>query len=255
MSCPRFLSSVALALCLTACATAARREAPPLSDEARRLAALLTLRRDEFSDLRTLADVTLRRGSDARRLSGVLLVKPPAALRFEALSPFGQPFLLLVISAGTLTSYDVARNQVLTGPVTARAAARWLGVPLGAEDLVGLLIGRIAPPRGLEQAEILPADADGPSIRLTGRDQSERVWMDFETGAVRKAEIDGGRIALVVVYHRPPGSDLPDEIQARAPAAAFDATVRYRDPALATGVPAERFELSPPPGANLQRFH
>lgn len=252
----RLLSNLALALALAGCATAAPPPEPPLADEVRRLVALLTLRRDEFSDLRTLAEVTLRRGATAQRFTGVLLVKPPGSVRFEALSPLGQqPLLLATLSDATLTSYNVAENTALTGPVGEKTTGRWLGVALGAEDIVGLLIGRVLPPTGMTAAEILPADAAGPSIQMVGRDRTERVWMDFETGEARKVEISGGRHTLIVDYRPEPGRDLPAEIHAIATGTGFEATVRYRQPAIATGIDAERFRLTVPQGANVQRFY
>jgi len=251
----RRLSNLALALVVSACATAAPPPAPPLPDEVRRLLAVLTLRRDEFSDLRALAEVTVRRGAAVQRFAGALLVKPPASVRFEALSPFGQPFLLLAMADGTLTSYNVVENAALTGPVGERTIGRWLGVPLAPQDIVGLLIGRVVPPTGLTAAEILPADDAGPSIRMVGRERTGRVWMDLETGEVRKVEIGGGRHTLVVDYAPDPGRDLPAEIRARAPGTGFEATVRYRQPALATGIDPERFRLTVPQGANVQRFY
>ncbi len=255
----RLLNSAALALTvsasLTACATAAPREGARLTDDVRRLVALLTLRRDEFSDLRTVADVTVRRGPSLRRLAGVLLVKPPTSVRFEALSPFGQPFLLLTISGGTLTTYNVADNQSLSGPVSVATTGRWLGVPLEPEALVGLLIGRVVPPPDLQEAEILPSDGLGPSLRLVGGDRSERVWMDFETGEVRRVEILGGRTTLVVTYIRASDGDLPADVHATASGTEFEATVRYHEPVLATGIDPERFRLAVPEGANVQRFY
>ncbi len=250
----RLLGSASLAVCLAACTTATPRETATPSDEARRLVALLQLRRDEFADLRTLAEVTLRRGARIQRFTGVLLVKPPAALRFEALSPFGQPVLLLTVSGSTLSAYDVARNLVLSGPVNERTTGRWLGVPLDADDVAGLLIGRVIPGRGLREAEILPPDGDGPSLELIGERRRARVWMDFETGAVHKAEIGGGRTTLVVTYTRASGAPVPSDIHATA-GLDFEATVRYREPAIATGLDAERFVLPAPEGANVQRFH
>lgn len=226
--------------------------APP-SDEARRLVALLQLRRDEFADLRTLAEVTIRRGARIQRFTGVLLVKPPASLRFEALSPFGQPFLLLTVSGGALSAFYVAENLALSGPVNERTTGRWLGVPLEAEDVVGLLIGRVTPGRGLREAEVLPPDADGPSLRLAGEHRRVRLWMDFETGEVHKAEI-GGRTSLVVIYTRAPGAPVPQDIHASA-GPDFEARVHYQEPAIATGISAERFVLPLPAGANVQRFH
>jgi outer membrane lipoprotein-sorting protein len=254
VSARRLLSSFALALCLAGCATGAPRPEPPLSDDARRLIALLTLRRDQFSDLRALVDLTVRRREVTQRFTGVVLAKPPASLRFEALSPFSQPVFLLTLSDGALTTYNVGDNHALSGPANSRTTGRWLGVPLEAEDVVALLIGRVLPTRDVRQAEILPADATGPSLRLVGKERSERIWMDFGTGDVVRAEIGGGRTVLVVEYVWAAGDSLPTGIRATA-GPDFEAIVRYRQPVLATGVDPERFRLPLPEGANLQRFH
>ena len=225
----------------------------PPSDEARRLLALLQLRRDELADLRTLAEVTVRRGGRIQRFSGVLLVKPPASLRFEALSPLGQPVLLLTVSGGTLSAYNVVENLAFSYQVNEQTTSRWLGVPLDAEDLVGLLLGRVIPSRGLRRVEILPSDGEGPSLELTGERQRARLWLDVEAGEVHKVAIGGGRATLVVTYTRTPGSPVPSEIHAAA-GQDFEATVEYREPEIATGLDAERFELRVPNGANVQRI-
>jgi outer membrane lipoprotein-sorting protein len=46
---------------------------------------------------------------------------------------------------------------------------------------------------------------------------------------------------------------VPSEIHAAA-GQDFEATVQYREPEIATGLDAERFELRVPNGANVQRF-
>jgi len=248
----RLVSSAGLALCLAACTAAPRGIVPP-SDDTRRLLALLQLRRDELADLRTLAEVTVRRGGRIQRFSGVLLVKPPASLRFEALSPLGQPVLLLTVSGGTLSAYNVAANQAFSGPLNEQTTNRWLGVPLDAEDLVGLLLGRAIPSRGLTRAEILPPDGEGPSLALTGEHQDARLWLDVEAGEVHKVAIGRGRTTLVVTYTRTPGSPVPSQIHAAA-GPDFEATVQYQEPAVATGLDAERFELRVPNEANVHRL-
>ena len=43
----------------------------------------LTSRASEFTDLRALADIAVKRGSDRLRVQGVLLAKAPASIRFE----------------------------------------------------------------------------------------------------------------------------------------------------------------------------
>ena len=93
---------------LSACATTAAPPAPPpIAEEARAALARIEQHRRSLVDLRSLADITLRRSGRSQRLSGVmLLLGEPASLRFEALSPFGTPVLIGRASC---------RERVLTG--------------------------------------------------------------------------------------------------------------------------------------------
>src|SRR5437899_8879723 len=99
-SAPKPLSSALVLLLLAGCAIAPPTPRAPIDAEARRVVDRLTAGWQEFHDLRALADVSLKRGSERQRLSGVLLARAPASVRFEALSPFGQPFLLVTIHDG-----------------------------------------------------------------------------------------------------------------------------------------------------------
>ena len=64
-----------------------RKPLPPDVEAAR---AALEARGKTFHDLRTQADLRIRRGDRLDRLTGVLLLRAPAELRFEALAPFGE---------------------------------------------------------------------------------------------------------------------------------------------------------------------
>ena len=64
------------------------------------MVALLTTRANEFTDLRALADIAVKRGSERLRLQGVLLAKAPASIRFEVLSPFGPPLRVVTVHEG-----------------------------------------------------------------------------------------------------------------------------------------------------------
>ena len=215
--------------------------------------ALLTLRRDQIADVRTRVDLTVRRSAGVQRFPGVLLLRTPASLRFEALSPFGPPFMLATVSEGTVVIYNVADNRVLTGPATASAARRWLGIALAAEDLVGILLGRVGPPPDLREAAIVPANGDGPSLLLTAGRQRRRLWLDLETAVISKLEIGEAPDRLVVVYEWPTRGDLPERIHVAA--SGLEAEVRYDEPAISVGVDPGRFSLSLPETAEIQRFY
>jgi outer membrane lipoprotein-sorting protein len=211
---------------------------------------LLAARWQEFRDLRALADVTLKRGKDRQRLSGVVLALAPASVRFEALSPFGQPFLLVTVHDGKITAYNTATNEARVGAANVETAADLLSLPVEPEDLVALLSGRVAPPKDLRVAEILPPDELGRSIRLVGRYNEQRVWMDFETGVVRRVTIAGGRTQATVTFQRGADGALTG-FDLTAGNDYVTGTVRYRSLTLNAGIDAERFALTLPKDAKV----
>ena len=215
--------------------------------------ALLLGRWQEFSDLRTLADVRLTRGRERHTLSGVLLARAPASVRFEALSPFGQPLLLAVMHAGQFTAYNAATTRATVGPATADTAARLIGLAIDPDDLVGALAGRPLPPRDLRIAELMPPDEHGPSLAMVGRDHSKRVWMDLVTGAVSQLEITGGRYEVRIAY-RHSGDGALAGFELSAARGSLTADVRYRQPVFDGGIEQERFQLTLPEGAKIERL-
>jgi outer membrane lipoprotein-sorting protein len=225
----------------------------PVSEEARRVIALLVARWHEFSDLRTLADVRIEHGGNQQQLTGVLLLKAPVSIRFEGLSPFGQPLLLVTIHEGQLTAYNAASHEAVVGPATAETAARLLSLPVEPEDLIGALAGRAVPPKDLRVAQILPADAEGPSVELIGALNRQRVWMDFATGIIHQIEITGGRLEAKITYHRGPDGSLGG-FDLWAAQGNVTGSVRYRNPVVGAGIDGERFRLTIPAGASIERL-
>ena len=211
----------------------------------------LTERWQELHDLRALADITLKRGSDRQRVSGVLLALAPASVRFEALSPFGQPFLFVAMHEGRITAYNAATNEARVGTASVESAAELISLPVEPGDLVALLSGRAAPPRDLRTAEIMPPDEMGPSINLVGRYNRQRVWLDFATGIARQVTITGGRTEATVTFRRGADGALGG-LDLTAGNGYVTGAVRYRSLALNAGVEPERFALTPPKDAKIQ---
>ncbi len=241
----------ALVLLLSALLTASgcaslppRRPLPPEVEAAR---AALEARWHEFHDLRTLADVQIRRGARTDRLTGVLLLRAPSALRFEALAPFGQPILVVASDADALTLWEVANHRAFLARSSPDATRRWLGLALGAEDLVALLAGYALPPRDPLSGEMLAADDTGPSLAFETTDGRQRIWLDPASGEPRRVEWTGGSQPARVVL-RPEGPHLAS-LDGK-----LEVNFQYKDPQRNTGFDPELMKLTVPQDVNIQDF-
>src|SRR5438093_13584399 len=137
---PRSSRAALLAVALLAgCTIAIPPPRQTISEEARRAVDLLITRWQAVTDLRALADIVVERGGQRQQLSGVLLAKAPSSVRLEALSPFGQPFLLAVVHEGQLTAYNAVTPQGGAGGAKPDTTARPLNLPFGAEDMAPLV--------------------------------------------------------------------------------------------------------------------
>jgi outer membrane lipoprotein-sorting protein len=250
VSARKLLSSALVAWVLTGCTIAPPPPRTPISEDARRAIDLLVGHWHVLSDMRALADITLKKGSQEQYFTGVLLSKTPASLRFEAISPFGQPVLLVTVKDAQLVAYNAGTNEVTTGPATVETAAQMLSLPFEPDDLVAVLSGRVVPPKDLRVAEIFAPDADGPSISLIGRFHEQRVWMDFSTGVVHRVNIVGGRTEAEIRFHRAEDGTLTG-LDVSAGQGYVTAKIRYRSLALNGGVDADRFVLTPPKDAKI----
>ena len=249
---PRSSRAALLAVALLAgCTIAIPPPRQTISEEARRAIDLLITRWQAVTDLRALADIVVERGGQRQQLSGVLLAKAPSSVRLEALSPFGQPFLLAVVHDGRLTAYNALTREAVVGEANAETTAKLLNLPFEAEDMVAVVTGHAVPPLGLRVAELKPADAMGPSISLIGDVHEKRVWMDFTTGVVRQLEIIGGRVAAIVTYQRNDAGALTG-FDASAVDRYVVATVRYRKAETGVGLAADAFALTLPKDAKTQ---
>jgi outer membrane lipoprotein-sorting protein len=236
---------------VTGCAIPMAPPRQPVSAEAQRAIDLLITRWHAVTDMRALADITVDRGGQRQQLTGVLLAKAPGSVRFEALSPFGQPMVVAVVHDGQMTAFSAMTNEAVVGEATAETTAHLFGVPLEPHDLVAIVTGHAVPPADLRVAEILTPDGLGPSISLTGKVGEQRVWMDFKTGVVRQLQIIGGRAAAITTYHRDAEGRLTG-FDISAAERYVTGTVRYRNVTTDVGLTADGFILTLPKDAKTQ---
>jgi outer membrane lipoprotein-sorting protein len=241
--------ALATVLALTGCARALPPPRQPVAEPAARALARLAERWAEFSDFRALAEIDVRRRDERRRFLAVVLLRAPASIRVEALSPLGQPVFVGVIHDGQVVAYDVLAGEATVGAATSDTAARLLSLPVEPDDLVGVLAGRPAPVRDLRLAEILTEDGE-PVLLVVGRDHQQRIWMDFATGVVRGLELTGGLYEVRVVYERAADGSLLG-LSLAAPRAGLSGSLRYRDGLVNGGLDPERFALTLPEGTRV----
>jgi len=77
--------------------------------------------------------------------------------------------------------------------------------------------------------------------------------MDFSTGVVRRILIAGGRLDALIVYQRTDDGALTG-LDLSAAQGNVTGSVRYRNVALNGGIESERFALTVPPGAAIERL-
>lgn len=244
----------AAALLLAGCASLPAPPSEPLAPEVYRLLDAMGRRWRQFEDLRARVEITLRRGDRARHFTGVLLLKSPDSLRLEALSPWGQPFLLLTATAESFTLYRVLENRAVVGSASARATERWLGFALEPADVVGILSGHVLPMKQPKRGTLRPADGLGPSLELTGAEVIQRIWLDPETLVVRQVEWTGKGSQFRITYDGGSPIDPPTALTLTTPDYSLVLSIRYRDPEVGVGLPAELFRLTLPEHAEIQRF-
>ncbi len=206
-----------------------------------------------FGDLRTLAEVRIQREQRRDRLSGVLLLKAPASLRFEALAPFGPPLLVVASDAESLTVWEVLDNRATLVSPTPESSARWLGIALGTDDVVAVLAGRARLLRDPREARLLGEDAIGPSVELEDGKSRQRVWFDPATGRPRQIEWTGGKHPARVVFD-PADGEAPNGLTLATLDQKLEVRLRYRDPQWNAGLDPARLRVTVPESVRIRDF-
>ena len=246
---------IAGTLALGACASAP--PAAPLPPEVEGARAGLDDAWRSFKDLRTLAEVSIRQGERSQRFAGVLLLKGPGSIRFEALAPFGPPVLVVAGNAEQVTIWEVARNRAYLLPSSPDANRRWLGLALPTEDLVALLAGHVRPLRAPRTGALVAPDERGPSVRLSGAEGTQRVWLDpaGRPLAVEWTEVKNPlRVTFTRAADDAAAAGGPRAIKLITLDGRLEVSVQYREPLVDTGFDPALLSLSVPQGVEIQDF-
>ncbi len=209
---------------------------------------------EEFKSLRTLAEITVRRGDRVQRLAGVLLLRAPSSLRFEALSPFGTPVLVVAGDETSLTVWEVPDDRAYILPASPDATRRWLGLALGPDELVATLAGRVLPLKDPLAVRLVPADGAGTSLTLRGKEEAQRIWFDLATGQASAVEWTSIPDPVRVVFADGTPDSTPSRMTLTTLDGKLEVAVKYRDPRMNIDFDPGLLRVTVPEHVRIQDF-
>ena len=183
-----------------------------------------------------------------------MLLRAPSSLRFEALSPFGTPVIVVAGDNSSLTVWEVLDQRAYLLPGSAEANRRWLGMAIGTDELVAILAGRVLPLKDPQVVEMLPPDEMGPSLSLRNGDITQRIWLEPTTGQARQVEWTGGSNPARVVFAESPPDSPPAGMTLTTPDGKLEVAVKYQQPRMNTGFDPELLKLTLPEAVKIRDF-
>jgi hypothetical protein len=198
-----------------------------------------------FQGLRAAIDLDVSQQGRAQRTAGALVLTA-THLRFEALTPFGLPALIVVAAPERLTVFNPAERRAWTGRPSQAAMTRWLGLPVEPAALIALLLGRA--PQPPDAAAVRVMDGRSPHLVFQRGSGTYRVWLGSDGNPLRVQIEDGA--SVTVAFERNVDGGLYG-FTAEVPAQAVRARLRYL--AVEAGAPPpDVFDLVIPPGVAIE---
>lgn len=215
--------------------------APPVAELLTRLTAL----DGRFATLSALARARIVRDGHSRSTQQALLVRKPDRLRVDVLGPFSYP-LVQVAAAGQLQVHLPVDGRFYAGEASDVNLARFTGLPLRIEQLVGILLLELPRFHYTEASSVWRAG----EIVLT-LDDGGRMRQEFAFAAggelLRAAYWRESELLCEVNYGAYAADDaFPRQIALQLPAAGITATLELSEVDTVRPLAEARFILKPP---------
>ena len=168
----RSLLAVAVALAVVGCGGRQTPPPPDVMDDPVAVFEGVMTRLEGFQSARIRATVEYYGPEGRVRARQAVLVRAPASLRIETISPFDTTLAAFMVHDGALVFYDLQRQAYLHGAPTPENLARFVSVWMTAEDLVRVL------PAGRRRGR-RPDGVHGalePARRRLHADHARREW-------------------------------------------------------------------------------
>ena len=220
-----------------------------------RMIAALGERDRRLACMQTTAVMEYTAGDKHVKAKEEIVVKRPANMRVEAMSPFGTA-VLLAAQGPQLAIFEPGQNRFMVGKADADTLDKYVRIPMEPADAVGLLMA-LAPPSFALSSEDYKVTNDGTMLIASYGDAASGTrQLGFEGGnlAMVREGASGSRVEYEVRYsdyHDIGGLMFPYVVDATFPAAGSHVTFRYQRPIVNSVIPDSTFVLTPAPGATI----
>ncbi len=240
-----FYSVLMLTLLLVGCAGPRPQLAP--APEPQILLQKLSQLSQSWQQIDAAAKVGFQREGKYLSTQQFMLLEKPDRLRVDVLSLFSQLALQLTVDQGELQVFlnTTVPGQFYRGPASDEVLARFTRLPLGAAELVSLLL--YDPPLSDYQIITVETTEDRYLLRLTNGDRQQQLLFDDQLQLRRCLYLRSEKPFLIVDYGKFDETDkFPRRIQIEMPAQKTKLTVKFSEVILNQPTKAGRFQLTPP---------
>lgn len=196
----------------------------------------------------------------------LILARRPGHLRMEGLSPTDDSVSVLATDGERFTSWQRGQSTCWVGRACPDNVGRFASVPLEADELVGVLLGRppLIPHEHVEMkwddkvgAYRLELVGGGADLGLA-HGRTQRLWVAHADGRVVRTQLlEGGRRKVDVRYsefRRVAGELVPGRLDVLLERDETDLRLEYREIDLATVPADEAFTFTCPAGTTLEEL-
>jgi len=240
------LLAAGLVLLLSSCVPAPKPPLPLLNEQD--LWQRLQANAKAWHSLRGMTRIRTENSAGSASARQVLLLAKPDSIRAEVLSPFGQPLLLLTVQDGQLRVLLPREQRFLQGEATPERIARFIRLPLSAEQMVRVALYDL--PLISHEESALSRHEAGYQLLLSGADHRQRLDFDASGRPLGASYYRGDQLLLQVAYDNFAAAldDFPRQVTVTMPGQDASISMTYNDVELNFQPAAESFLLQPPAG-------
>lgn len=184
-----------------------------------------------------------------------LVVRRPASLRVEAMSPLGVA-LVVTADASQVAVFDPSKNTLMRGPATAATLERFAQIPMTPQQAARLLLALSPDSTMLTMPPSSQSDDADMKVLTYARADGAIEELGFTDGLLTlvRENLPDGRLSYEVRYsdYKDIGAvKFPYAIEANFPSAGTTVKLRYERPIVDGEVADSLFVLLPGPSTRL----